>query len=331
MKKLVTMLCVSALVASLFATGQTESAKTQSSTAAVKYPQKQVSLVVAGAAGSNMDIMARVVAPYLAEEMKCNVIVENIAGGGGVTGATAYLAEGPNTDKILLQPVSNILVTPLFTKVSYTPEDYVGIIGMADAAQGVFASPAKSGIASFEDLKNFPPSETLKYGSGGPSVWNGLLQADLYKQMGLKSNTVPHKSAGEGITNIMGGHTQVTLASMSQGHDYVVDGSIVPLFTFSSEPYVYDNGVTVPTIKSLGYDVNIPSYTYWAIRKGTDAAIVDYIYDAFSRVYQNAGFLEDMKKLNLEPYNVSGKEIDAFINGDGVPEVKAMYDRVKGN
>jgi len=316
------------LAGSLFAAGQTETAQPQSSNGLpFGYPKKQVSLVVAGGAGGNMDIMARLLAPYLAKELGTNVVVENVPGGGGVTGATAYLAEDPNTDKILMQSVSNLLVAPLFSKVAYTEKDYIAVIGMADAEQGVFANPAKTGISSFADLVNYPKNKTLKYGSGGPAVWNGLLQAALYQEMGLQASNVPHKSAGEGLTNIMGGHTDVSLASMSQGRDYVISGSVIPLFTFADEPYKYDNGMVVPTLKSFGYDINIRSITYWAIRGGSDPALVEYLYNAFHSVYQNPKYLEEMKKIDLVPYDVDGTSIDKMIAAS-IPEVKAMRDKI---
>lgn len=327
MKKVLAIVTCIFLAGSMFATGQQEAAQEKASNGLpYAYPKKQLSLVVAGGAGGNMDIMARLLAPYLAEELGTNVVVENVAGGGGVTGATAYLAEAPNTDKILMQSVSNLLVSPLFSKVAYTEKDYIAVIGMADAEQGVFANPAKTGISSFADLVNFPKDKTLKYGSGGPAVWNGLLQAALYQEMGIKASNVPHKSAGEGLTNIMGGHTDVTLVSMSQGRDYVISGSIVPLFTFADEPYRYDNGVVVPTLKSLGYDMNIRSFTYWAIRGGSDAALVEYLYKAFHSVYQNPKYLEEMKKIDLVPYDVDGASIDAMIVAS-IPEVRGMYDK----
>jgi tripartite-type tricarboxylate transporter receptor subunit TctC len=314
-KKIFCLVLVSVFIGTrVFANGGAQPSSKNTAQAEFKYPAKQLTMMVAGQAGSNMDILARILAKHLEKKLDNPIIIQNVPGGGGITGAATYLSQPPNTDTILMMPISNINVSPLFQEVPYKADDFIPIIGMSSQIQGVFSAPKVSGIKNFEDLKNFSKGKILKYGSGGPAVWNGLVQAGLYKHMGLQANTVPHNGVGEGFANLLGGTTDVCLGSTSQSISYVLDGSLVPLFVFGDEPYTYSNGIIAPSLVSLGYNENIDSFTYWCIRKGTDQKIVDYLAGLISSVYKDLDYLADMKAQDSLPMDIKAADLGPLVD-----------------
>lgn len=280
----------------------------------VDYPKRQLKIVVPGGPGGNMSVNARILAKHLAKEIGKPVVVENRPGAGGIVGATEYvLLEKANSDAIIVLPSLIQAVAPLYQKVQYKADDFVPIIGMTSEVSVVVSNPQKTGINSFEDLLKYDKEKTVKFGSGGPGSYNYLAEAALFKMAGIKANTIPHNSAGEGITNVLGGHTDVTLAAAPLVADYVSDGVLKPLFVFGNEPYTGFPGMKVPTIASLGYKVQFDSYVHFAARKGTDKKIIDYLYNKIKAVYQNPEFIKEMEKRRVTLAQEDSKEIQNYL------------------
>jgi tripartite-type tricarboxylate transporter receptor subunit TctC len=297
-------------------------------TANINYPKKQLKIVVPGGAGGNMSVTARMIAKYLGDELGKQVVVENRAGAGGIIGASEYLLEKADSDAIIVLPSLIEAVAPLYQKVIYKADDFIPIIGMTNETNVVLANPAKSGINSWEDLVKYAKGKTIKFGSGGPGAYNCLAQDYLYKKARIKANTIPHKSAGEGITNLLGGHVDVTLAAVGLATDYVKDGALKPLFVLSNEPYTGYPGIKVPSIKSFGFNVNCEGYVYFATRKGTNKKIIDYLYNKINAVYQNPKFQDEMTQRKITIVNHDSKTIKKYM-AQRMKEAKKYYNFIK--
>ncbi|MBS6641973.1 MAG: hypothetical protein KH366_00120 [Clostridiaceae bacterium] len=280
---------------------------------AVDYPKSSLTMIVPVAAGGNMDVIGRIAARYLEEEIGKPVVVENIKGSGGAVGATTYLAEDANTEKIIFLPSALFTVTPLYSETEYKLDDFTPIIGFNQAVSGVFAA-AGSDIKTFEDLKNFDKNQTLLFGSGGIGVANYLFQCAVYEDLGLKYDTIPHSSGSEGLVNVIAGTTDVVLSSMAAAKQYVEDGSIVPLFVYSDQPYSYSNGVTAPPLSDFGIDAPYDTTQFFAIRSGTDDSIVDFLRTSIEHVYENEKFMEEYTAAGGELIPLKGDELKEQIN-----------------
>jgi tripartite-type tricarboxylate transporter receptor subunit TctC len=73
-----------------------------SNAVAQNWPTRQVTLVVPYAAGAASDIVARMIAPRLSELLRQPVIVENVAGAGGMTGSLRVAKAAPDFHQIVL-------------------------------------------------------------------------------------------------------------------------------------------------------------------------------------------------------------------------------------
>src|SRR5690606_35241981 len=88
-------------------------AATIPSHAASDYPTKPISLVVGYPAGGGTDIIARIVAKQLGQELGQTVIVENRAGATGTIGANHVAKAAPDGYTLLLSAGSDVTITKL--------------------------------------------------------------------------------------------------------------------------------------------------------------------------------------------------------------------------
>ncbi|WP_411676095.1 tripartite tricarboxylate transporter substrate-binding protein [Caproicibacter sp.] len=301
--------------------GASQAASGSGASSAVKYPSgNTLNLIIPVKAGGNMDILGRTAAKYLGDAMGVNVVVSNIAGNGGVVAATQYLGEKANTNTVIFLPANIFTVSPLYSKVKYSLDDFAPIAAYNSEKNGVFAMSGGL-IKSFDDLKKWAPDKTLLFGSGGQGVANYLMQASLYHDLGLKAKTVPHNSASEGLVNVIAHTTNLTLSSLNLAEQYVKKGSLIPLFTYEKEDYTYANGTVVPSLYKLtGKDYDIPSLQFFAVRAGTDQKIVDYLHEKFQEAFSNPDFKKEFIKDGGDADKL--KELSAMSGSD----VKSMID-----
>ena len=90
--------------------------------AAQPYPTKPIRLIVPFAAGGNVDITARQIAPGVSDLLGQNVIVDNRAGAGGIIGAELVAKSAPDGYTLMMGSNSTVSVAPsLYPKISYHP------------------------------------------------------------------------------------------------------------------------------------------------------------------------------------------------------------------
>ncbi|NBQ40851.1 MAG: hypothetical protein EBU34_14030, partial [Alphaproteobacteria bacterium] len=132
-------------------------------------PGKPVRLIVPYAAGSSLDVQARLYAPKLAEGLGQQVFVDNRGGGNTVIGSEALIRSAPDGQTIILVAATHVIVPSLLTKVPYDPiKDFAPVANLTrnELALVLHPSvPAKT-LREFIALAKARPGR-LNFGSPG--------------------------------------------------------------------------------------------------------------------------------------------------------------------
>ena len=90
-------------------------------------PNKPITLIVPFAAGGNLDIIGRLIAPGLAKELGQSVVVQNKPGAGGVAGATEVSRAEADGTVLLVSTPNAITVAPKMVQTQYTLESFAAV------------------------------------------------------------------------------------------------------------------------------------------------------------------------------------------------------------
>jgi tripartite-type tricarboxylate transporter receptor subunit TctC len=176
--------------------------------AALAWPDKPVTVVVGYAAGGTADLMARLIAQKLAEDMGQAFIVDNKPGANGNIGA-AFVAKAPADGYTLLFGGSNnVTNTHLYQKLPFDFQtDFVPVGMVASLPNILVVNPSVSAksVAELIALAKANPG-TLSFGSSG--MGSSLhLSGELFAMMaGVKLLHVPYKSNAGAIQDLLGGN-----------------------------------------------------------------------------------------------------------------------------
>ena len=239
------------LVLPTFAQAQAQ-AQTQTQT----YPAKPIKLVVPYPPGGPTDIVARLVAQKLSEQMGQPVIIDNRPGAGGNPGAEMVARSTPDGYTLVVATTAHAINPSLFKNLGYSlSKDFAPISQLTSGPLVIVANPGlpANNVAELIALAKAKPGE-LNFASSG----NGQsthLSAELFASMaGVKMNHIPYKGSAPALTDTMGGQTQLMFDTMLSAMPHVKAGKLKALAVTSStrSPVAPD----VPTVAESG----LPGY-----------------------------------------------------------------------
>jgi tripartite-type tricarboxylate transporter receptor subunit TctC len=238
------------------------------------YPSRPVYLIVGFSAGGNTDVVARILAQWLAQQFGQPFIVENRTG-AATNLATEQVVRAPaDGHTLLVASAANAINATLFRNLKFNfirDTEPVATIASAPLVMCVTPSfPATSVTAFIEHARSKP--NALNFGSSGmgspPHV-----AAELFKRMaGVTMQHVPYRGDAEAISDLIGGRVQVYFATLPGSMEFIRAGALRALAVTATE-----RSPALPEIAAMaeflpGYDAT--SWNGISAPKGTPEPVV---------------------------------------------------------
>ena len=192
------------------------------------FPGRPVTLVVPTSNGTGNDLLARLLAPRLAERWKQPVIVENRAGASGSIAADYVARSAPNGATLLVTTGAFSMVPPLLKNLPYNIlKDFapVGILVMGSFAFTVNpALPAKTFNEFLAVVKASPGK--YNYGSPGNGTAHHFGMEMMKQYYGIDLLHVPYKGAAGMIADLIGGQVHAVLMPIPAAMPHVRSGKV---------------------------------------------------------------------------------------------------------
>lgn len=295
------------------------------------YPVKPVRLLIAFAPGGSTDIVGRLIAAKLSERLGKQVIPENRSGGGGTIGAEMVMKAEPNGHTLLFTS-SAIVINPLLFKVPYDPvKSFVPIAKMGNGPvvltvhPGVPANSVKELIA----LAKKQPGKMVSAAAGSGSFMH--LATELFRMMaGIDIKIVQFKGGGPAMIDTMGGHSQISLGTLTQSLPQIKSGKLKVLaYGGSARSRLLPDVPTVSEAGVTGYEAS----QWWALfaPANTPKAVIDRLLKELAAILK----AEDTKKIfeaqGAEMELIGGAEFGKFIEEDTAKWGKVVKEgNIKG-
>jgi tripartite-type tricarboxylate transporter receptor subunit TctC len=246
------------------------------------WPTKPIVMVVPFAAGGPTDVVGRIVAQRLGELLEQQVVVENIGGAGGMTGAQRIAQAQPDGYQVLLGTVGThaynqtLYKHPLYNATTdFTP---VALI----AEQPLVLLTRKDFPA--ENLKDFisyakANTEKLSFGSGGAGSSTHLGCLLLNTAVGINVQHVPYKGSAPALQDLAAGRLDYVCDAVSSALPQIQSHNIKPIAVLARHRSpVLANIATADEQGLKNFEAN--NWIGLFFPKGTPNAIVQRLHDA---------------------------------------------------
>ena len=222
------------------------------------YPSRPIRFLVPGAPGSSQDILARILANKLSQQLGQQVVVDARAGATGLIAIDIAKIAAPDGYTLVAATSTLFSGLPaLKSKLSYDPDrDFAPLSRMASVANVVTVN-AGLGVETAADLVKLAKAKPgqLNYGSAGNGSPAHIAGAMFDVLAGVKTNHVPYKGAAQALTDVIGGQLQYLITSPLVAMPHAKGGRIKVLATTGAkrDPLLPDLPVFAETVP--GYEI----------------------------------------------------------------------------
>jgi tripartite-type tricarboxylate transporter receptor subunit TctC len=262
-------------------------------------PDKPLRIILPIGAGSGVDAIARVAAPALMKTLGGQpVVMENLPGAGGITGASALAKAAPDGLTIGIVSNNHVINPSVFKKMPYdTLADFTPISIMGATPFVLVVNPAKVPARNVKELiallKAKP--DAYNYASSGNGTVIHLAGEMFVDEAQVKIRHIPYKGTGPMVTDLIGGQVELGVVSLPAVQAHLKSGALraIGLCGSARTPAAPD----IPTIAEQG----LPNYSIegWFAVLGPaklPADQVKRIHDAFVAAYASPEVKEAMAK-----------------------------------
>lgn len=292
------------------------------------FPDRAITLVVPFPAGGATDVVARIIAQGLGENLGQTIVVDNRAGGGTSIGAGMVAKAKPDGYTLLITSTTTFTVNPAIrNNLPYdTFKDFAPVGQVGTTALALLANP-KTGadsVKAFADAARKAPN-TLFYGSFGAGTTAHFAGELIMGALGVEVTHVPYKGSSPAMSDLMGGQIAYTVDTAAAAVPQAKAGTIRVLATTGAKRAALLPDV--PTMAESGYpDVVMDTWVAVVGPSGMPADVRDRLEKALSEVVASPATRTKLLDNGIEPEFKDGKAVMDRIVAD-VPIMQGIAKR----
>src|SRR6266545_3030032 len=266
------------------------------------FPTQTIKVVVPFAAGGGVDVVARIVAPRLSEELGQPVIIENRGGAGGALGAGAVAQSPPDGYTLLLGTGSTHGTnSSVYARLSYDPvRDFAPIALVSTSPLVLVANPSVPARSAKEliALAKAKPGE-LGFGSYGTGSINHL-GGELFNSMaGIQANHIPYRGSAPMLTDLIAGRIHFAFDGVSTSLGYIQAGTVRLLgVAGTNRSPIHPDQPTISESALPGFDTTVWFGLF--APAATPKAVVALLNQKANAALAAPGVKENLAKLGIE-------------------------------
>ena len=278
------------------------------------FPDHALRLIVPFTAGGNADVVARMVAQGMTEQLKQPVIVENRPGANAMIGAEAVARAAPDGYTILLATAESHAINPhIYKKVSYDAvKDFapVGVIGHFPFALVINPKLPVTNLAEFIDYAKKHKGK-LNFASWGVGSTSQITFEQLKQTAGIDLVHVPYQGAAPAITAVAGGQVDAFMVPLTVAVPQAKSGRVKLLGVTTAQRVA--TAADIPTLTEQGVPVVSGGWHVLVVPKATPADVVNQLNRALLATTSAATMRESLQKAGVDPAHTTPPEAEKML------------------
>lgn len=284
------------------------------------YPSKPVTLIVPYAAGGNVDAVARWVAPELAKRLGQQVVIENVAGAGGIIGTDRAARAPADGHTLLLSVESTIVIAKMVSPstVKYDGlKDFAPVTLLSNAPLVLVGRPSLP-ANTLDELLQLLQREPGKLNYATSGIGTSLhVAGEMFNQIGgVQMTHVPYKVGAQIVTDLMGNQVDLAMLPIPLTSQQVKAGRVKAFGVTEGT-----RSAALPEVPSMaehpklkGVDVTV-WFGIFAPAK-TDPAIVVRLHRETAEVLKDEGLRQKFASIGMRTLGLGPEAFGSFLEGE---------------
>jgi tripartite-type tricarboxylate transporter receptor subunit TctC len=294
------------------------------------WPTRPVTMVIPFGAGSGIDVLGRTLAPALSDLLGQQVVVENVGGAGGMTGAARVARAAPDGYQFVLGNIgTHAHSQALYAKPLYNAAtDFAPVALVADTPQ-VLIARADFPADGLRDFIAYAKSNRvrLQFGSPGAGSAAHLGCVLLNAAMGIDVVHVPYRGGGPAMQDLLAGRIDYLCPLLALALPQIESRKVKPIAMLTRA-----RSALLPDLGSAAEqglpDVEVSTWNAFFLPKATPAAIVQRLHDASVAAIDLPNVREQLRKIGAEP-TAPERRSQAFLQAFVTSEIAKWSNVIK--
>ena len=268
---------------------------------AQSWPTRPITMVVPFGPGSASDTVGRVLAAGLSEVLGQQVIIENIAGGGSMTGTARIAKSAPDGYQFVFASVDSMAIVPTMHKAPlYNSATDFAAVGLVVEQPIVLITRKDLPPNTMQEFAAYGKANqgTMQFGSSGVGSGSHFACSRLNAALGVNPTHVPYRGSGQAMQDLIGGRIDYFCALGAAAMGPLEGGTAKAIALLTGErSSLFPKLQTAKEQGTPGVDSYF--WTAFFFAKDTPDAIVQKLNDATTQTLNSPATLERLKKAGV--------------------------------
>jgi tripartite-type tricarboxylate transporter receptor subunit TctC len=282
------------------------------------WPAKPIRLIVPFAPGGPNDVLARVLAPRLAESLGVAVTADNRAGADGIIGTDLVAKASPDGYTLLINSSAIVLNAHVYHKLPYDLlRDLTPVAELTAPTSLILAAHPSLGVSSVKELIALAKQKPGQIGYASAGTGNPLhLAGEVFNSLaGVSLVHVPYKGAGPAFSDLLAGQVPLMFVNIIQIMPYAHSDRLRLLAQTGSRRAAALPDL--PTLQEDGLaDFDVTAwFGIWAPMQ-TPGAVTRRLYQEIAAALRHPEVRARLQALGTDPSSASVDEFERLIRED---------------
>ncbi|CAM3945854.1 tripartite tricarboxylate transporter substrate binding protein [Bordetella muralis] len=281
---------------------------------AADYPSRPIRVIVPFAAGSTVDIIARVISDKMSENLGQPFVIENRGGASGTIGQQAVATAAPDGYTLLLHSSSHTVSPSTFAKLPFdTKTDFAGITPLASLPNVLVVSPEKGykTVANLLAAARANPGK-LNFASAGQGSATHLNAEKFKDAANIDAVNIPFKGSSEAVSEVLAGRVDYYFSPIAPVIGQIKEGRLQPLAVGSAE-----RAAVLPDVPTV-VEAGVPGaqFNFWIgmlAPAKTPRPIINQLHTAATKALESDAVKARFLELGAQAWTLSPEQFDQYI------------------
>ncbi len=281
------------------------------------WPERPITMVVPFPPGGPTDLVARVLAKQLTDQLGQTVVVENKGGANGNIGMQYAAAAKPDGYTVLYNTSSIALSPNMYRSLAFDPvKDFAPVSSTAVIPLVLLVHPSVPApdTRTFVQYAREHPGK-LSYGSAGAGNVTHLGALLLLRSLEIDAVHVPYRGSAPAMTDLVGGQVQLMTNTLNDSLGFIREGKLRALaVTSGARSEQLPDVPTVAETVAPGFEMG--AWQGVVVPAGTPAPVIDKLNAEIRRALQSPEMTRQLKAQGAQALGSTPQEYAAYIKSE---------------
>ncbi|MBV8619189.1 MAG: tripartite tricarboxylate transporter substrate binding protein [Curvibacter sp.] len=284
------------------------------SLAQAAWPDRPITLVVPFPPGGPTDLVARVLAQNVGEQLGQSVIVDNKPGANGNIGNAFVAKAAPDGYTVLYNTSSAALSPSLYKKLNYDLQKDLAPVALTAVVPLVLVVNPRLPVRSVAELADYAKKNPgrLSYGSAGNGNVTHLVAYQVVQHWGIEASHVPYKGSAPADVDLVAGQIDFMTDTVNSVAPFIKDGKLrlLAVSTAGHLPH-FPQAPTLAESGMSGFEAG--AWQGVMVPTHTPQPVIDRLNKAFVQALKDPSVLDRLRLQGTEPLGSTPAEYGAYI------------------